>query len=57
VVSLGRVLGQHLKRIPALSVIGLGCISAAAGIAFGLAALLLAVGVALILIEMAVASE
>jgi hypothetical protein len=55
VVSLGNTLVKHLRDVPALSIVGLACISAAAAIAFGIAACLLVVGVSLILVEMVVA--
>ena len=54
-VSLGNTLVKHLRDLPAMSIVGLGCISAAAAVAFGLAACLLVVGVSLILVEMVVA--
>jgi hypothetical protein len=55
VVSLGNTLAQRMRDLPVLSIIGLGFLSAAAAIAFGIAACFVVIGVSLVLVEMVVA--
>jgi hypothetical protein len=54
VVSLGNTLVKHLRDLPVLSIVGLGFLSAAAAIAFGIAACFVVIGISLVLVEMVV---